>query len=87
MKRINEETKYIKDEIWVLFDEINACQSLLLLTEIFNNRTYNGVILNENIRLIGACTPYRKSKEKYGLIKDNDNKNEYHIFSSVQPLP
>ena len=88
MKRINEEAKYIKDEIWVLFDEINTCQSLFLLTEIFNNRTYNGVLLNENIRLIGACTPYRKrksGKEKYGLIKDNDKENE--LIYLVQPLP
>ena len=41
---------------------MNTCLSLSLLTEIFINKTYNGEKLSENIRLIGACNPYRKRK-------------------------
>ena len=85
---INEYAKEVKDEIWVFFDEINTCLSFSLLTEIFINRTYNGEKLNENIRLIGACNPYRKRKaktEKYGLSIVDDNENE--LVYLVQPLP
>ena len=35
VKMINEESKNLKEEIWVFFDEINTCQSFSLLTEIF----------------------------------------------------
>ena len=59
-----------------------------LLTEIFINRTYNGNKLCDNIRLIGACNPYRKrkgEKEKCGLSKSDDNDNE--LVYIVEPLP
>ena len=89
MTEINEKAKEFKDkEIWVFFDQINTCLSLSLLTEIFINRTYNGEKLTENIRLIGACNPYRKRKigtKKYGLIRDDENDNE--LIYLVQPLP
>ena len=88
MIKINKEANHIEDEIWVFFDEINTCQSLSLLTEIFINRTFNGEKVNDNIRLIGACNPYRKRKvgtEKFGLIIDDDNENE--LVYLVQPLP
>ena len=89
MKEINEKAKKNKkNEIWIFFDEINTCLSLSLLTEIFNNRTYNGEPLSENIRLIGACNPYRKRKantEKCGLSRDDDNENE--LVYLVQRLP
>ena len=76
------------NEMWVFFDEINTCLSFSLLTEIFINRTYNGKKLSENIRLIGACNPYRKRKAltvKYGLSRDDENGNE--LVYLVQPLP
>ena len=67
MDKANEEAKKLKNEqgkeLWVFFDEINTCLSLSLITEIFINRTYNGKKLEENIRLIGACNPYRKRRE------------------------
>ena len=53
----------------------------------FINRTFNGEKLNDKIRLIGSCNPYRKKeklKEKYGL-KRNDDDNE--LVYLVQPLP
>ena len=89
MREIDKEAKKNKDkEIWAFFDEINTCLSLSLLTEIFINRTYNGETLSENIRLIGACNPYRKRKantEKCGLSRDEDNENE--LVYLVQPIP
>ena len=61
MKTINNEAKNdINNKIWVFFDEINTCLSFSLLTEIFINRTYNGEKMGDNIRLLGACNPYRK---------------------------
>ena len=89
MKAINNEAKDdINHEIWVFFDEINTCLSFSLLTEIFINRTYNGEKLSDNIRLIGACNPYRKRKaltEKCGLSRDDEKENE--LVYLVQPLP
>ena len=76
------------EEVWFFFDEINTCLSLSLITEIFINRTYNGNKINDNIRLIGACNPYRKrirNKEKCGLSLKEDNENE--LVYLVNPLP
>ena len=83
-----DEEKRKEKEIWVFFDELNTCLSLSLLTEIFINRTYNGNKFNDNIRLIGACNPYRKrkgNKEKCGLSRADDDENE--LVYLVQPLP
>ena len=97
MKDINEnakkqeyinEKKNIKKELWVFFDEINTCLSLSLLTEIFINRTFNGEKLEENIRLIGACNPYRRRKstaEKCGLTREDDKEDE--LVYKVEQLP
>ena len=76
------------EELWLFFDEINTCLSLSLITEIFINRTYSGKKISENIRLIGACNPYRKrkgNKEKCGLSFSDDNDNEFVYL--VEPLP
>ena len=89
MKEKDEIAKKNKDEeLWVFFDELNTCLSLSLLTEIFINRTYQGKNISDNIRLIGACNPYRKrkgNKEKYGLSMSDDNENE--LVYLVEPLP
>ena len=89
MKEIDEDAKRKKHkEIWVLFDEMNTCLSLPLLTEIFINRSYEGNGFSDNIRLIGACNPYRKRKlykEKYGLSMSDDNDHE--LVYLVEPLP
>ena len=92
MDKANKEAKKVKEnlgkELWVFFDEINTCLSLSLITEIFINRTYNGKKLEDNIRLIGACNPYRKrkgNKEKIGLSRSDDTDNE--LVYLVQPLP
>ena len=83
-----EELKKYGKQLWVFFDEMNTCLSLTLLTEIFINREFNGNKVNENIRLIGACNPYRKrrkDKEKCGLSMSDDNDNE--LVYLVQPFP
>ena len=89
MNEINiEANKNIDKELWVFFDEINTCLSFSLLTEIFINRTFNGEKLSDNIRLIGACNPYRKRKtftEKCGLSRDDEKESE--LVYLVQPLP
>ena len=89
MKEKNEiAKKKINEELWIFFDELNTCLSMSLLTEIFINRTYNGNKLNDNIRLIGACNPYRrraKNKEKCGLSMSDDNEEE--LVYIVEPLP
>jgi len=84
---INRE-KNIKKELWVFFDEINTCLSLSLLTEIFINRTFNGEKLEKNIRLIGACNPYRRrvfSTEKCGLTREDDKEDD--LVYKVEQLP
>ena len=89
MEKVDQKAKNMKDkESRLFFDEINTCLSLSLLTEIYINRTYNGKRFSDNIRLIGACNPYRKrkgNKEKCGLSRSNDNENE--LVYLVQPLP
>ena len=97
MRKINEKAKKQekiddkhKKEQWIFFDEINTCLSLTLLTEIFINRTFKGEKLEDNIRLIGACNPYRKKKlnsEKYGLTTDEDENNDDNLVYKVQQLP
>jgi len=88
MKEMNKKAKEMKNELWVFFDEINTCLSLSLLTEIFVNKTFNGTELHDNIRLIGACNPYRKRKqnmERCGYGRENENDKE--LVYLVQPLP
>ena len=89
MDQKNELAQKQKDkELWIFFDEMNTCLSLSLLTEIFINRSYNSKKLSDNIRLIGACNPYRRrkgDKEKCGLSKSDDNDKE--LVYLVQPLP
>ena len=88
---INEKAKKIKEEIWLFFDELNTCKSLGLLSEIFCKHTFNGKKLEENILLIGACNPYRKSLKariECGLEFYEDKNNQNHkLVYLVNPLP
>lgn len=62
------------------------------MSEIFIKRAYNGIKLNDNIRLIRACNPYRKrkkNKDKCGLSMKDDNENEllhYPILSGNEKV-
>ena len=87
MNEINSKAKGNNREVWVFFDEINTCDSLALINEIFINRTYNGKKLEDNIRLIGACNPYRKKKKNKnicGLTYPNDD-NELVYLVNILP--
>ena len=79
MDKINQKAKNKKDkDFWVLFDEINTCNSVGLLKEIFINRSYDGTKLEKNIRLIGTCNPYRvksKKEDNCGLSHPYKNKD------------
>ena len=79
-----EAKKNIGDMYWIFFDEINTCDSLSLITEIFVNHSYNGIKLLENIRLIGACNPYRKRKKINnicGLTHPDDDNNLVYLVN------
>lgn len=82
MIRINKKASNTNELIWIFFDKLNTCNSFSLLTEIFINRSFEGEKLKENIRLLGACNPYRireKGKIKCGLSHPedmNDNKKD-----------
>ena len=96
-KEMEEKNKLAKEqkdkELWVFFDEMNTCLSLSLLTEIFINKTYNGKNLSDNIRLIGACNPYRRRKINIkkcritSISDDNDYSNDKELVYLLQPLP
>ena len=97
----NENLNNIKEEIennqvWIFFDEINTCNSLGLISEIFCNRTYRGKKIddlnnnNQKYVFIGACNPYRILNEKnknleFGL--SINNKKEKNLVYTVNPLP
>ena len=88
MNEINKKAKNKNKELWAFFDEINTCLSLSLLTEIFINRSFNGEKLENNIRLIGACNPYRRRKitaEKCGLSREDDVEDD--LVYKVEQLP
>ena len=87
MKEINEKAKRQNfQEIWINFNEINNSSSFSLIKEIFINRTYNGNKINDNIRLIGVCNPYRKIKLKreQGVFSINNNEEN---LNRIQLLP
>ena len=90
MNKTNEEARNIYGEYWVFFDELNTCDSLSLITEIFINRSYKGIKLENNIRLIGACNPYKKKKKGVktcGLTyQNNDNELVYLVNILPQSL-
>ena len=87
MNIINKKAEECTDELlWIFFDELNTCDSLSLLTEIFINRTYEGKKLAENIRLIGACNPYRKRKNIFGQTYQNNDPLVYSVNILPQSL-
>lgn len=48
-------------KVVVFFDEINTSSVLGLLKEVVVDRSLNGVLLQENIVVVGACNPVRES--------------------------
>ena len=87
MEELNEKAEKHKKGLWILFDHMNTCLSLSLLIEIFSKKIFNGNKLNDNIRLIGTCNPYRKRRQRieiYGYRRENDKDIESVYL--VQPL-
>ena len=66
-----EDNTNSNEKIWVFFDEINTCNSMGLLSEIFYKHSYNGKKLNKKLTFIAACNPYR-----FKLIKKSNDENE-----------
>ena len=94
----NNENKASNEKIWVFFDEINTCNSMGLLSEIFYKHSYYGHKLNDNITFIAACNPYRLKNNKEQNIDGNDfcltlkDKNfsykpKQNLVYLVNPLP
>ena len=90
--------KTSSDKIWVFFDEINTCNSMGLLSEIFYNHSYYGKKLNDKLTFIAACNPYRLKPIKQSDIEENDfcltSKDKKYSYNAkhnlvylVNPLP
>ena len=97
-EELEKEKKANEEKIWILFDEINTCNSLGLISEIMIKKSMYGEKINENFIFIGTCNPYRiinKKMKQCGLIyrkinkfKGNDNiKNTPELIYNVNPLP
>ena len=95
-KKVNEETLFIKykkklekEKVWVFFDEINSCNSMGLLAEIFTKRTYFGQKIPKKFVFLAACNPYRPmgemNKIDYTLIHKDQEKRK--LVYTVYPLP
>ena len=83
-----KETK--NDMSFIFFDEINTTPLLSKMKEIFVNHSLNGKLIDERIRFIGACNPYRKNKDNknYNSFKfENTNNDDDEIAYLVNPLP
>ena len=64
IQNINEKAEKTEEELWLIFDKINNNSSLI--KEIFINKTFYGIKICDNIRLIGTCNSFikiRKNKE------------------------
>ena len=90
MREINDKAKKDrKKKLWIFFDELNTCDSMSLLAEIFINRSFNAIPLENNLKIIGACNPYREkklNKIKSGLQHpDDENKNKPIYLVNLLP--
>ena len=73
--------------IYILFDEINCCNSMGLLSEMMIKHSFLGKKLKKNIKFLGTCNPIKKissDKLTYGLVNPN-YKKEYEY--KVNKLP
>ena len=79
-----EESK--NDLLCIFFDEINTTSLLSKMKEIFVNHSLNGKKIDQRIRFIGACNPFRNVEDKEndeGLKFENEEKTAY----LVNPMP
>jgi len=57
------------ERLVVFLDEVNTCNSMGLFKEIICDRSMDGLILPDSLKIIAACNPYRL---KQGLMKEAD---------------
>ena len=78
-----------QQKIWVFFDEINASNSMGLLSEILCKKTYFGKKIPERFVFLAACNPYRAmgelNKIDHTLIHKGQEKRK--LVYTVYPLP
>ena len=90
-KRFEEIEKEVKEsQMWIFFDEINTCNSMGLISEIFCNKTYRGNPIPDRFIFIGACNPYRILSDKNNNIEfglNLKNKKQKNLVYTVNPLP
>ena len=86
----SEYEKEIKNrKIWIFFDEINTCNSMGLLTEIFCKNSIYGKPLDDRYVYIGACNPYRvsgKENKVFNILYKKQHKKKNLVYT-VNPLP
>ena len=76
--------------ICIFFDEINTTSLLSKMKEIFISHSLNGRPINEKIRFIGACNPYREREETEtdnGLKMEKINEGKEKMAYLVNLLP
>ena len=76
-------------KIWIFFDEINTCNSMGLLIEIFCKNSINGKPLDKRYVYIGACNPYRVSQKEnkvFSILYKKQHKKKNLVYT-VNPLP
>lgn len=75
--------------VCIFFDEINTTSLLSKMKEIFVNHSLNGKPIDERIRFIGACNPFRKNKNEEGDegLKLDTNNDDDEMTYMVNPLP
>ena len=76
-------------KIWIFFDEINTCNSMGLLIEIFCKNSIYGEPLDNRFIYIAACNPYRISKKEntvFNILYKKQHKKKNLVYT-VNPLP
>jgi len=73
-EQIIPESLFEETKIWVYLNEINACKSMGLISELICKHTCQGKSLPSNIVFIASCNPYR-------IRENKDNK---FAFNNVQ---
>lgn len=58
---IEQAVRYRERHVWVFLDELNTSPCIDVFAEMLCESRFDGRALPDNIRVLGACNPYRKS--------------------------